>query len=154
MPMIRYQIGDCILPAESPCSCGRGFPLVRAFLGRTTDNFYLADGSIVRGVSIPRMIAGVSRGIRQVQVIQHAINDFEFRYVPGAEFQASDLELMRHEGQIYFGKQASILLQAVDTIPRERSGKTRLCICKLTSEEKQELLTRSPAHNGSRSICD
>jgi phenylacetate-CoA ligase len=154
MPMIRYQIGDCVLPAEAPCPCGRGFPLVRTFLGRTTDNFYLADGSIVRGVSIPRMIAGVSRGVRQVQVVQNAVDEFEFRYVPGEEFQASDLELMRHEGHIYFGKQANIVLREVDSIPRERSGKTRLCICRLTPEEKQGLLARTTAHNGSRSITD
>jgi phenylacetate-CoA ligase len=154
MPMIRYQIGDCAVAATSKCTCGRGFPLVQSFLGRTTDNFYLADGSIVRGVSIPRMLAGVSRGIRQVQVIQNAVGEFEFRFVRGDTFQASDLELMRHEGRQYFGSQVQIRLEEVESIPRERSGKTRLCICKLTVEQKQQLSNAAETQRYSRSVSN
>src|SRR5262249_8711110 len=34
MPLIRYAINDCAVPASGPCPCGRGYPLVREFIGR------------------------------------------------------------------------------------------------------------------------
>jgi phenylacetate-CoA ligase len=50
MPFIRYQIGDIGVPGENrSCDCGRGLPLIKKIVGRTTDVFIFNDGTRIAG---------------------------------------------------------------------------------------------------------
>src|SRR5205823_58106 len=37
MPLVRYQIGDVVVPSDRVCRCGRGLPLVERVEGREAD---------------------------------------------------------------------------------------------------------------------
>ncbi|GAB4244536.1 MAG: phenylacetate--CoA ligase family protein [Acidobacteriota bacterium] len=52
MPLLRYEVGDEVEPApdETPCSCGRTFPLIRRVLGRSRDVIRAPDGRYVTGL--------------------------------------------------------------------------------------------------------
>jgi phenylacetate-CoA ligase len=128
MPLIRYRINDCAVPAPTPCACGRGFPLIKKIVGRTTDNFYLANGSVVPGVSLTNRVIQVCPGLKKVQVIQNTLSDFHIRYVPGPDFSASDLALLGSKLRVFFPDPLQWTFEEVAEIERERSGKTRFCI--------------------------
>jgi len=50
MPFIRYQIGDIGVPGEiKTCGCGRGLPLIKKVIGRTTELFVFYDGTRIAG---------------------------------------------------------------------------------------------------------
>ena len=50
MPFIRYQIGDIGVPGENrSCECGRGLPLIKKIIGRTTEIFVFNDGTRIAG---------------------------------------------------------------------------------------------------------
>ena len=77
-PMIRYDLGD-YAEVGSECTCGRHLPTLKRIIGRERGMFKKADGSQFW----PR---GGYRGIktfevRQFQMIQHAVDDIEYRMV-------------------------------------------------------------------------
>ena len=50
MPFIRYQIGDIGIPSPIEfCKCGRGLPLIKKIIGRTTEVFIFNDGTRIAG---------------------------------------------------------------------------------------------------------
>ena len=78
-PLLRYDIGD-YAEVGGRCSCGRTLPTLRRVLGRKRNLMMKADGSRF----LPR--AGFETfdeiaPIQQYQVIQHALDDIEFKLV-------------------------------------------------------------------------
>jgi phenylacetate-CoA ligase len=132
MPLIRYRINDCAIVASNPCSCGRGFPLIKNIVGRTTDNFVLPNGSVVPGVSLTNRVIQVCPGLEKLQVVQNTLHDFHVRYVPGPNFNASDLEMLKSKLRVFFPDPLEWTFERVAEIERERSGKTRFCISRVT----------------------
>jgi phenylacetate-CoA ligase len=50
MPFIRYKIGDIGIPGSIDlCKCGRGLPLIKKVIGRTTEIFIFPDGTRIAG---------------------------------------------------------------------------------------------------------
>lgn len=45
MPLIRYEIGDLGRTGSSPCSCGRGLPVLESLEGRKFEHIVNSDGS-------------------------------------------------------------------------------------------------------------
>lgn len=138
MPMIRYAINDCAIVASDSCSCGRGFPLIRSIAGRTTDNFYLPNGSVVPGVSLTNRVIQVCPGLKKLQVVQNTLRDFRVRYVPGPNFSASDLELLKAKLRVFFPDPLAWTFEQTAEIERERSGKTRFCVSHVTKAEAKQ----------------
>lgn len=128
MPMIRYRINDCVIAASAPCPCGRPFPLIKKIIGRTTDNFYMANGDVVPGVALTNRVIQVCPGLKKMQVIQKTERDFLIRYVPGDGFAESDLQFLRSKLRSFLPYPIQWTFEQVPEIARERSGKTRFCI--------------------------
>jgi phenylacetate-CoA ligase len=128
MPMIRYKVGDCAMPIEAACPCGRGFPRMTEVVGRTVDNFILPNGSIVPGVALTNRVLKDFAVLKKVQIIQQDYEDFVVRYVPGPQFNQANLANTAEVMRKFVGATARIAFVPVDDIARERSGKTRLCI--------------------------
>lgn len=50
MPFLRYRIGDIGIPSgDQTCPCGRGLPLIKRVIGRTTEVFEFYDGTMIVG---------------------------------------------------------------------------------------------------------
>jgi len=128
MPMIRYQVNDCTVPTSEVCACGRGFPLLKKVVGRTTDNFYLPSGNVVPGVSLTNRVIQVCPGLKKVQVIQRTPEDFHVRYVRGPAFNSLDLDQLSAKLSVFFPDRLRWSFEEVSEIAREQSGKTRFCI--------------------------
>jgi phenylacetate-CoA ligase len=130
-PLIRYRINDCVYPRSPICACGRGFPLIGKIEGRITDNFYLPNGDLVPGVSLTNRVIKTASGIKKMQVIQERLDAFVIRYVPDSAFNASSIPDLTKKFETFLGSGIQFEFTQVDEIPRERSGKTRLCISKV-----------------------
>ena len=131
-PLIRYRINDCVYPRSPICACGRGFPLIGKIEGRITDNFYLPNGDLVPGVSLTNRVIKTASGIKKMQVIQERLDRFVIRYVPDAAFTPTSIPELTKKFHAFLGSGIEFEFTQVDEIPRERSGKTRLCISKVT----------------------
>jgi phenylacetate-CoA ligase len=131
MPLIRYRINDCTMLGPERCPCGMGYPLIQPIAGRTTDNFLLPSGDVVPGISLTNRVIQVCPGIKKIQVIQEALCEFRVRYVRGDGFAQEDLNHLKEKLNVYFGDSVRWSFEQTAEIPREKSGKTRLCISRV-----------------------
>lgn len=129
MPMIRYRVNDCAMTQSGPCPCGRGYPLFKGLVGRTSALFRLANGVVIMGGSLlSRAIGAASPAIKKVQIVQETLADFKLRFVPGNSFREGDLKALQDRLDEYFGVRLHWEFEKVLDIERDPSGKTRLCI--------------------------
>lgn len=128
MPFIRYQIGDLGIPSDAICSCGSQLPLMEFFAGRETDVFITPQGDLVPGVSLCDRIIEDCRGIEQLQFIQNKTNELIVKLVKGKDFSNEDMMQLDDRLHNYFQGKLAIVKEFVETIPKEKSGKTRFCI--------------------------
>jgi phenylacetate-CoA ligase len=49
MPLIRYRIGDVVVPSCRVCRCGRGLPLIEGVEGRDADYVLTPSGRLISG---------------------------------------------------------------------------------------------------------
>jgi phenylacetate-CoA ligase len=132
MPLIRYRVNDCVILGPQNCACGRGYPLVQQIVGRTGDIFQLPNGDRIPGVAFTNRVLKVCPGLAKTQIIQETLTEFRVRYVPGPSFCASDLALLKANLQRFAPGEINWIFEQVLEIPRERSGKTRFCISRVT----------------------
>lgn len=64
----RYDAGDLVVTDDKPCSCGRGFPLIREIVGRSNDLVSDPEGNTVHFMFFAYMFREDSR-VSAFQVI-------------------------------------------------------------------------------------
>lgn len=139
-PFIRYDTGDCVTLDEKQCSCGSWFPKARKILGRVADGIVLSDGSIMPGVSVGNHISQIGqnfRAIAQVQFIQKTHEHLHLRYVVKDNNPAAgqELQIICNAIDRLANQRMRWTLEKVSDIPRERSGKLRLCISEISAPD-------------------
>jgi len=130
-PLFRYEIGD-YAEVGGRCSCGRTLPTFRHVLGRRRNLLMKADGSRF----LPR--AGFETfdeiaAIQQYQVIQHALDDIEFKLVSVEALSAAQVNALAATLRQALGGFAGRIRveQSRERLPESRAGKFEDFICKL-----------------------
>ncbi len=132
MPFIRYAIEDVAAFSGSQCPCGRTLPLLEGLGGRVTDFIKTPGGRSVSGAALSvNVVAGIP-GIAQAQIIQRELGSVTFRIVKRQAFSRESEELLRRKSREFLGDSVAIVLEFVDHIPSEPSGKFRFSISELT----------------------
>ncbi len=137
MPLIRYRIGDLGAPA-APCPCGRGMPVLRLGVGRTSDLVVLpggrrADFSVFDAV--PEEVSARGVPLRQFRVLQHAEDHFEI-LLAGPDAMAGVLEHVRRRMLAALDPSVRIDVRAVSAIPPDPTGKRRRFISYLSGPSR------------------
>src|SRR3546814_17193175 len=88
MPMIRYAVGD-LAEVGAPCPCGRGLPVLTRILGRARDMLVYPDGRRAWPLLGDMFYTEIPE-IRQFQIVQHAIDDIEFKLVSTRRLSAEE----------------------------------------------------------------
>jgi len=132
MPFIRYKVGDVAVPAaDTPCPCGCSYPAFASLEGRVADYVVTPAGTYISGISLTENFAMQLPGVKQMQIVQEALDLLRFRLVKGEDFSpqtARDLERLARER---FGAEMRYEVEYPDSIQSEASGKYRFCISKL-----------------------
>jgi phenylacetate-CoA ligase len=132
MPMIRYEVGDMGIWSEDPCSCGRSLPILAKVTGRTADFLVATDGTRVSGISLIENTLTALPGLRQMQIVQEAEGSARVNLVPGKDYDQAVADELVRILQKYLGGDFAIEIAACEEIPREKNGKYRFSICRLT----------------------
>jgi len=139
MPLVRYKVNDCAFRSPEQCECGRGFPLLGHIAGRSTDIFRLPNGDTVPGVSLTNRVIRVCPEIKKIQIVQETPDGFRVRFVPGPNFTSAELERLEANLHTFLPDLVHFQFEEVADIPREKSGKTRLCISRVRSDQTSSL---------------
>lgn len=140
MPLIRYRIGDIGVPSDERCPCGRSWPIIKSIQGRINDFLVLPDGRKISWLYLLRYLLYDEKFrenvfcVSQYQLIQERYDRIKFKIVKGTRFEHDIIEGIKNKIEVEFAKQGyklEIVLEYVDEIPLERTGKRRLFISKL-----------------------
>lgn len=128
MPLIRYQVGDVVIPSERTCACGRGLPLIEQVVGREADYVLTPTGTLISGISLTDHFATEIRGAAQVQIVQEKLTFLRLRLVAGDGFGPDSHRQIETLVRSTFGPQMRFEVELVNAIPQEPSGKYRFCV--------------------------
>ncbi|WP_341936716.1 phenylacetate--CoA ligase family protein [Marinimicrobium sp. C2-29] len=131
MPLIRYRVEDVGVLSGEPCECGRTLPLLDRLEGRVADFLKKPDGGQVAGVSLVERTLTKVPGVEQMQLIQEQLHEVKIRRVKGKDFSAETDDLLIDEFREVFDESVQLIIEDVDRIPQEASGKYRFSICKV-----------------------
>lgn len=134
MPLIRYQVGDVVVPSSRRCPCGRGLPLLERIEGREADYVVTPQGQLISGISLTENFALHIPGAAQVQIIQEALDEIRIRLVPDDQFGPHSRDKIAELVRTLFGPQVNHEVELVSSIPQEPSGKYRFCISRVWRE--------------------
>jgi len=139
MPLIRYQIGDVVVPSERVCPCGRGLPLIERIEGREADYVLTPAGRLISGISLTENFALHIPGTAQVQIVQESLTELVIRIVPDDAFDDESKRKIAALVDATFGGGVRHEIELVDSIPQEPSGKYRFCISKVAREHLESM---------------
>ena len=126
-PFIRYRTGDIGVLGSKQCTCGRGLPLLQDIQGRSTDFVVAADGTVMHGLSLIYILRDLP-GVKSFKVIQESKLLTRVLLVTDEAF-ASDAAAKVVAGfRQRLGAEVSVVVDLVESIPAEKSGKFRYII--------------------------
>jgi phenylacetate-CoA ligase len=127
MPLVRYLIGDRAAWGRE-CPCGRGTRVLESVCGRSNDCVVLPSGRLSNSFAFNLLhYGGPIEGVWEYQFVQEREGELLFRYVPrgGGMSQEGMAELKRRIARACLGEDMRLEIEAVQSIPREKSGKFR-----------------------------
>ena len=130
-PFIRYRTGDVGVLSDQPCSCGRGLPVLAEVQGRSTDFVVAADGTVMHGLSLIYVLRD-QPGVAAFRIEQETLAQTRVAVVPGDGFSAErSVPAIRKGLQDRLGSGVTIVIDLVDAIPAEASGKYRYVVSRV-----------------------
>lgn len=127
MPFIRYRIGDIGIPSHlESCACGRGLPLIKRVIGRTTEVLTFTGGVKIAGEMFIHLMKDFP--IEEYQFIQKAIDRVVLR-CPAAKFPGELLQQKIKETYSgYLPKGVILDFEKVGKIEKTATGKFRFVL--------------------------
>ena len=125
--LLRYEVGD-YAEAGDGCACGRGLPVIRHILGRSTNMMRLPDGRTVW----PRLQQSLYRTMAplfQMRLIQRDLRRIEFLYVADRALHEQEKVALSGRMSADFDHEFTYTFTRVDGLDRSRTGKFEDFIC-------------------------
>ncbi len=129
MPLIRYRLGDRLMAGSGSCPCGSAFPLLGGIEGRLDDVLLTVDGRPLTRLDPVFKTLG---GIAEAQIIQQERDLLVVRLVPDGVFDEAGERALIGELQKRAGRGMRIRIEQVAEIPKDRNGKFRAVISRLS----------------------
>jgi len=126
-PLIRYASGD-MAKVGAPCPCGRGLPVLERIYGRVRNMLRLPDGTR-RWPSFPSKYWLPVAPIRQIQLVQHALDHVEVRAVCPRPFTTEETAALQAAFAQTLRFPHRITLARVDAIGRNAGNKFEEFLC-------------------------
>ena len=126
-PFIRYRTGDIGVLGTALCTCGRGLPLLQDIQGRSTDFVVAADGTVMHGLSLIYILRDLP-GVKSFKVIQESKQLTRVLLVTDAVFTSNAVANIVAGFKQRLGSEVSVVVDLVESIPAEKSGKFRYII--------------------------
>jgi phenylacetate-CoA ligase len=134
-PFVRYLNGDVASIDETPCSCGRGLPVMREIQGRSNDILLGEDGSVVKDTAISVALRDMT-GVNGFKVIQETLTHCRLLLVCDQSFdrESSEAEI-RAAIAARLGGGVRLDIEYVIAIEPEKSGKYRYVVSKVSQQK-------------------
>lgn len=126
-PFIRYRTGDIAVQSGRRCACGRGLPVLDEVQGRTTDFVVAADGTVMHGLALIYILRDLP-GLQSFKVVQDSLEQTRVLLVTEPGWDPAHAERIVVGFKRRLGAQVRVLVELVDRLPAEASGKFRYIV--------------------------
>ena len=126
-PFVRYRTGDMAVASSMPCACGRGLPVLREVLGRTTDFIYTPSGNAMHALALIYEVRD-KPGVQSFKIIQAVDFSLEVQLVTGVGFTPEIATAIIDGLRKRMATDVKISLSQVEKIAPEKSGKYRYVV--------------------------
>ena len=127
VPFIRYKTGDRGALTSRRCPCGRPLPLLEKIEGRSTDFIVAPDGTILHALGVIYVLREIN-GVAQFKIRQKTVDRLDVHIVRNEHYKMEDEARIREGLRKRLHAPVEVVIEYVDTIPPERSGKFRYVI--------------------------
>ncbi|HEX8873850.1 MAG TPA: AMP-binding protein [Nitrosospira sp.] len=131
-PFIRYRTGDMGMLDNALCGCGRGLPLIKEIQGRSTDFLVARDGKVMHGLALIYVLRDIPQ-VRNFKIIQESLELTRVCVVPDGKLSSAVIERIEHGFKARLGQGVEIVIEEMEQIPTEKSGKFRYVMSKVSS---------------------
>ena len=131
-PFIRYRTGDIGVLDSKPCICGRGLPLLKEIQGRSTDFLAAQNGTVIHGLALIYILRDLPQ-IRHFKIIQENLNLTCVWVVSDERLEVGLTSKIKEGFKARLGQGVEIVVEEVNEIPLEKSGKFRYVVSKVGS---------------------
>lgn len=124
MPFIRYKIGDRGTILSGACRCGSGIPVLK-FAGRAPIIIKIPGRNSFAISELESAIASqFADAILQFQLVEESVGEYIFRFMPSVRYMPElNAPILKMLYEIA-GQGSKIILEKVQAIPPDASGKT------------------------------
>ena len=126
-PFVRYKTGDVGVLDDQQCSCGRGLPLLKEIQGRTSDFVVSQLGDVIHGSAL-RYILREYSNILEYKIIQETKELTRIMLIVDESFTNLHEQAVIQSFKNRLGDRTKVLIEYVQEIPAEKSGKFRFVI--------------------------
>lgn len=130
-PFIRYPTGDIGSLSDSTCACGRGLPLLAEIDGRSTDFVQAMDGTVLHGLALIYVLRELPQ-VDAFRIIQESLATMTVQIVTKSDDTASLEKTITEQFRRRLGSSLTVNFDYVSAIEREKSGKFRYVVSRLT----------------------
>ncbi|NOX92739.1 MAG: phenylacetate--CoA ligase family protein [Gammaproteobacteria bacterium] len=123
-PLIRYCTGDVAILQDEICSCGRGLMLLKDIQGRSNDFLLTTEGDRLHYTSITHTLRGIPN-LHSFKVIQESMDFVRILVEVEGQMHIDDSVKIETKVKKRLGENMKVVVEEVDTIPLEKSGKHR-----------------------------
>lgn len=131
-PFIRYRTGDVGALGEQLCGCGRTLPVLQKIEGRSTDFIVAQDGTVMHGLALIYVVRDMP-GVSAFRIEQESIDLTRVRIVTDGDFPPDGDARITEGMKARLGRAVDVLVEHVDQIPAEGSGKFRYVVSKVNT---------------------
>jgi phenylacetate-CoA ligase len=128
-PLIRYKIGDAMRFDNNRrlCECGMETQIVKEIHGRGLDFLYKPDGAKISMGNVSNLFKNMPNSLVRAQTVQDKMDEIKILLEVDKSLYRSEYDdLLKDEFLHKFGPKTKIVIEHVDEIPREKSGKFRI----------------------------
>lgn len=130
-PFIRYNLEDVVGHVTSPCNCHRTFPLISILAGRADDLVWTADGRRRSPISFLWRFDAFSDLLREYQVAQTTIDQFEVNVVPQRALTDAEKNRIRDAITTDY-PDARVNIVAMSALQRSPAEKLKAFVCNVS----------------------
>ena len=113
--------------AANRAAVGVGLPLLQDIQGRSTDFVVAANGTVMHGLSLIYILRDLS-GVQFFKVVQESRALTRVLLVTDGAFEEQSVERIIAGFKRRLGAEVQVVVERVDSIPAEKSGKFRYII--------------------------
>lgn len=133
-PLVRYDVGDVVVPSDATCDCGRTLPLIDSVGGRAHDVVYDGLGGVIHGLFFTHLFDDLPH-VHQFRVVQEAIDHVRIELRSTDRIPPADMQRVGASVKQVLRRGAAVDVEQVDGFPVAANGKFRWIESKVDAPE-------------------